>query len=347
MRILLVKMSSMGDIFHTFPALSDLRAACPNARIDWVVERNFAEMAAWHPAVDRIIPITQRRWLKQRDRAAWREFTAWRRALRETEYDLVIDAQALIKSMIVSRCARAKRVAGYDKHSLREKPASWGYNQRIAVSTELHAVTRARELMAKALGYTVPAGLDFGIRQHFAGIPRKPRSLVLIVGTSWTTKLWQPEHWCELANIAVFEDYEVEVVWGSPEEHALAQKIVAACPGAHCPEERLSIEAVAQRLVAATGVIGLDTGFAHLAGALETPTIALYGATSPAKVGLIGDHTCNLQLEQPLDCMPCHKRSCRLLPENSTDTPPCMSGISAGVVWSRFSMLLGMQAGDK
>ncbi|MDF3013420.1 MAG: waaC, partial [Cellvibrio sp.] len=94
-----------------------------------------------------------------------------------------------------------------------------------------------------------------------------------------------------------------------------------------------SITTIAEKLVAAAGVVGLDTGFSHLAGALETPTIALYGATSPVKVGLIGKHTQNLQLTEALECMPCHKRHCKWLPENSTATPPCMSGISADAVW--------------
>jgi heptosyltransferase-1 len=92
--------------------------------------------------------------------------------------------------------------------------------------------------------------------------------------------------------------------------------------------------------VAAAAVVGLDTGFAHLAGALETPTIALYGATSPDKYGLIGAHTRNLRLDEPLDCMPCHKRQCRKLPENSDDTPPCMTGITTNHVWQVLTEML-------
>ncbi|WP_111643247.1 lipopolysaccharide heptosyltransferase I [Marinimicrobium alkaliphilum] len=340
MKVLLVKMSSMGDIFHTFPAISDLKAARPDIELHWVVEENFAAMVRWHPGVDRVIISHQRRWLKQRNGAAWREFKAFRKQLRETQYDLVIDAQALIKSMLIARCARTPVVAGYDRNSLREKPATWGYHRTYRVAYTDHAVTRNRLLLAQALDYPVPETLNFGIREHFADVRRETGTLVFVVGTSWRTKLWSPERWFSLAERAAQAGYRIEVIWGSDDEHQLAQQIVEQCPAASCSGERLSIDAVARRLVAAAGVVGLDTGFAHLAGALETPTIALYGATSPDKYGLIGEHTCNLQVTPALPCMPCHKRRCALLPEGSLDTPPCMTGISAEQVWLPLQRLM-------
>lgn len=333
MKILLVKMSSMGDIFHTFPAITDLRKHRPDIVIDWVVEESFAEIAAWHPAIRRVIPIRLRHWVKQRDRKAWREFSAWRQALRNEHYDLVVDAQGLVKSALVTRCAKSSATAGYDRASAREPLAALFYQRRYPVSPEQHAVQRSRQLLAAIFDYQPAATLNFGINQNFAHIVRDPRRLIFIIGTSWTTKLWSTGHWIELARVVIEAGFSVEIIWGSDSERAIADEIIAACPQAARPEGRLSITTIAGMLVEATGVIGLDTGFSHLAGALETPTLALYGATSPAKVGLIGDHTSNVLMQEPLDCMPCHKRSCRFLPEDSCDVPPCMTGIAATRVW--------------
>lgn len=337
MRILLVKMSSMGDIYHTFPAISDIKKQFPDAIIDWVVEDSFKEIVQWHPQVNKAIPIHLRRWVKQRDKQSWQEFKAWRKALQTQDYDYVIDAQGLLKSAIIAKCARItgerKGVDGYDKDSAREAITRWFYKHTHAVDKNQHAVERTRQLVGKALGYTPEPALNFGINQNFTHIQKNPRKLIFIIGTSWVTKLWATSEWQALTHIAINAGFAVEIIWGSSDEQAIADEIIAACPQATRPAQRLSITTIAEKLVEAAGVVGLDTGFSHLAGALETPTIAIYGPTSPTKVGLIGDHTRNLQLSEPLDCMPCHKRQCKWLPENSRDTPACMTGIKAEQVW--------------
>lgn len=337
LRILLVKMSSMGDIFHTFPAISDVKAHYPNALIDWVVEDGFREIVDWHPAIHKAIPISLRRWMKARDRKSWREFNAWKKNLQNEHYDVVIDAQGLLKSALIAKCANASVIKGFNGKSAREPIASLFYQERFDVNKSQHAVERTRQLFAQAFGYTPTPALNFGINQNFSHLAKNPRTLIFIIGTSWTTKLWSSFHWQRLTAIALEENYDVEIMWGSTEERAIADSIIAACPQATRPQQRMSITAIAEKLVAAAGVIGLDTGFSHLAGALETPTIALYGATSPVKVGLIGEHTHNLQVEQPLTCMPCHKRQCKWLSDNSHDTPPCMNGIKPFNVWNKLT----------
>jgi heptosyltransferase-1 len=333
MRILLIKMSSMGDVFHTFPAISDIKQKFPGAEVDWIVEDSFKEIVDWHPGVHNVIPIHLRRWIKGCNKNDWREFKTWRNALRQTSYDHIIDAQGLLKSAVVAKCAKGNGIDGYDKSSAREPITHWFYKRHHAVSKDQHAVERTRQLLGKALGYIPGEKLNFGINQNFIHITKNPHKLIFIIGTSWVTKLWATSEWQALTRIAIDAGYDVEIMWGSAEEQAIADQIIAANPSATRPEQRLSITTIAEKLVAAAGVVGLDTGFSHLAGALETPTIALYGATSPVKVGLIGKHTQNLQLTEALECMPCHKRHCKWLPENSTATPPCMSGISADAVW--------------
>lgn len=342
MKILLIKMSSMGDIFHTFPAITDLKQAYPDALIDWVVEEGFAEIAAWHPAIHRVIPIGLRRWLKARDKPSWNEFNYWRQSLRSETYDLVIDAQGLFKSALIARCAQAKRIEGYSKRSAREPLAALLYHRRHLVGKERHAVGRTRQLFSQILGYSLTPRLNFGINQNFSHITKNPRKLVFVIGTTWVTKLWASSHWQTLAQKASAEGYSLEIIWGSESERIMADEIIAACPQATRPQQRLSITTIAEMLVEAACVVGLDTGFSHLAGALETPTIALYGATSPAKVGLIGPHTVNLQLDPPLDCMPCHKRQCKWLPENSTEIPTCMTSIQVEQVWHQLQSKLNV-----
>jgi heptosyltransferase-1 len=342
MKILLIKMSSMGDIFHTFPAITDLKQAYPDALIDWVVEEGFAEIAAWHPAIHRVIPIGLRRWLKARDKPSWNEFNYWRQSLRSETYDLVIDAQGLFKSALIARCAQAKRIEGYSKRSAREPLAALLYHRRHLVGKERHAVERTRQLFSQILGYSLTPRLNFGINQNFSHITKNPRKLVFVIGTTWVTKLWASSHWQTLAQKASAEGYSLEIIWGSESERIMADEIIAACPQATRPQQRLSITTIAEMLVEAACVVGLDTGFSHLAGALETPTIALYGATSPAKVGLIGPHTVNLQLDPPLDCMPCHKRQCKWLPENSTEIPTCMTSIQVEQVWHQLQSKLNV-----
>lgn len=333
MKILLIKMSSMGDIFHTFPAISDIKKNFPSAEIDWIVEDSFKEIVDWHPAIHKVIPIHLRRWVKQRSKKHWQEFQTWRRELRTETYDYIIDAQGLLKSAVIAKCAKSHGIDGYDKSSAREPVTHWFYKRCHTIDKDQHAVERTRQLVGKALGYTPTPKLNFGINQNFTQVQKNPHKLVFIIGTSWVTKLWATNEWQALTKIAIDNGYSIEIIWGSAEEQSIADQIIAVCPQATRPKQRLSITTIAEKLVEAAGVIGLDTGFSHLAGALETPTIALYGATSPIKVGLIGEHTRNLQLSEPLECMPCHKRHCKWLPENSHDTPRCMSGINAAQVW--------------
>jgi len=340
MKVLLIKMSSMGDIFHTFPAVTDLLKFRPDIELDWVVEEGFAEIVSWHPGVSRIIPIGLRRWMTMRNRQAWREFKNWKHQLNQTQYDLVIDAQGLLKSLFIAKTSQSTNIQGYSQRSAREPWVSYFYDETHSVSKSLHAVQRTRKLLAKIGRYNISESFSFGIQQYFAPIEKKPRQLIFIVGTSWTTKLWSPTEWKKLTQLALKNGYHVEIIWGSESEKNLAEDIISACPGASRPSERMSITKVAERLVAASGVVGLDTGFSHLAGALEVPTIALYGPTSPTKVGLIGKHTCNFQLADPLNCMPCHKRQCKRLPPKSTETPPCLSMIEASLVWNALTELM-------
>jgi len=294
--VLVVKMSSLGDVIHTLPALTDAAAALPGTRFDWVVEEAFAEVPGWHPAVDRVLPVAIRRWRRR----PLRDFTGpeWRRAraaLRSRTYDAVIDAQGLLKSALVTRLARGPRF-GPDRRSAREGLASLAYDRALPVPREHHAVERTRLLFARALGYPVPAGPpDYGLwgRLQPDGGPT-PRELLFFHGTARAEKLWPEERWLALSQLAAAREFRVGLPWGSAAERERAQRIAAACTAAGVLP-RQGLTALAGRLLRARGAVAVDTGLAHLAAALAVPAVTLYGPTSPRLVGTLGPNQVHLR----------------------------------------------------
>ena len=168
MRVLIVKTSSMGDVLHTLPSLTDAMRAIPGIRFDWVVEEGFAQIPTWHEAVDRVIPVAIRRWRKAWFSAPIRaERKAFREAVQAQRYDAIVDAQGLVKSAaLVTRLAHGVK-HGMDWQTAREPLASLFYNRRHHIAKQQHAVERTRELFAKSLGYAKPdLQGDYAIAQH-------------------------------------------------------------------------------------------------------------------------------------------------------------------------------------
>lgn len=302
MRVLVVKMSSLGDVVHTLPALTDAHRARPELRFNWLVEEGFAEIPGWHPAVERVVPVAIRRWRKT-PLASWRsgEPSRCRATVRAAGYDLVIDAQGLIKSAWAARWARAP-IAGLDRHSAREPLAALAYRQQVAVPREMHAVERTRQLFAAALGYDKPVTQgDYRLdHSRFPAVERgeAPR-VVFLHGTTRADKHWPERYWRILAEQATSAGIEVFLPWGNATEEQRAQRTAAGLPGARVLP-RLTLAGVAAQLLAADAVVAVDTGLAHLAAALDRPTIALYGPTRPALVGTYGRHQIHLVAgEQP------------------------------------------------
>lgn len=296
MRVLLVKMSSLGDVVHTLPALTDAAEAVPGIRFDWVVEEGFAEIPGWHPAVQRTIPIALRRWRKHplRDFSGpeWREF---RRQVRGQHYDAVIDAQGLLKSALVSRLVKAP-LYGLDKQSAREPLASRAYRYKINVPRDMHAVERTRMLFAKALNYPVPTNQgDYGVRANLLDEkPRRSRGLLFFHGTARVEKLWPEANWVALARIAVEAGYPVWLPWGSAGEKARAVQIAEQCEGAQVLPQ-LNLLGLSGLLLDASGAVAVDTGLGHLAAALDVPTVSLYGPTNMRLIGAYGRNQVHIQ----------------------------------------------------
>jgi heptosyltransferase-1 len=281
--ILLVKTSSLGDVVHNLPVVSDIRRRMPDAAIDWIVEENYRAIPRLHPQVRAVIPANVRRW-----RRGW-----WRRETREDmrrvlarlrleRYDAVIDTQGLLKSALLARAAEGTR-HGLDWSSARE-PLWWCYDRTYRVPWTLHAVERNRLLAARALGYEVPASLEYGL---VATEQPADGYAVLLHATSARSKLWPDARWVETGAWLAGRGIAAMLPWGNDTERARAERLAARIAGATVPE-RLSLDAAARLLGGARVVIGLDTGLTHLAGALGVRTVGVYVSTDPDATGLYG-----------------------------------------------------------
>lgn len=340
MRVLIVKTSSMGDVIHTLPALTDAGNAHPGICFDWVVEENFAEIPKWHPLVDKVIPVAIRRWRKNMwSQTTRREMAAFRKTLRSTQYDLIIDAQGLFKTIWISWLAKGP-VAGLDRHSAREPLTSFFYRQKCSASWKLHAVTRLRRLFSQALGYVLPETVaEYGIdRQRFVDQTVAQKYVVFLHGTTWTTKHWPESYWCQLATLANQNGFLVKLPWGSEEEKQRAERIKASCQFAEVLP-RLGLKEIANVLAGATAIVAVDTGLGHLAAALNVPTVSLYGPTDPAAVGAIGASQVHLSATFP--CAPCWNRQCTYAnKEQFAVQPPCFSTLPPVEVWKAIHEIL-------
>lgn len=294
-RILIVKTSSLGDVVHALPLVSDVAAARPGAAIDWVVEEGFAALPALHPAVTRVLPVALRRWRRAPLAAAtWREVRQARRSLRERPYDAIVDCQGLLKSAWLARWARGPRV-GPDAASAREPLAARLYDRRVHVDRALHAIERNRRLGAAALGYA-PAGRPrFGLRLTppagtAAELTAAPFA-VLLTNASRPTKLWPAERWRAVEAALAERGLTSLLFWGTPQEEGAVRERAAGMRRARIAP-RLSLAEIAPVLAAARIVVGLDTGLTHLAAAVGAPTVGLFCDYDPALVGITGDAPC-------------------------------------------------------
>lgn len=287
-RALLVKTSSMGDLIHALPAISDAAAAV-DARFDWIVEENFKEIPAWHPAVDRVLPVAVRRWRRNLfsplTHRQWREFQV---NLRRRNYDYVIDSQGLYKSVFLACMAKGPRY-GMDFDSAREKLAACLYHYKLPVPVEQHAIHRQRQLMASALGYALPdMKADYGLgAARFHSAPNIRDSLVFIHDSAERRKLWPLQHWRELVERAGEADIEVYLPQAGETAKNRAERIAEGYPHCHVLPH-LNLNALGGILGQSRAVVAVDTGLAHLAAALERPSVVIYGPSDPARCGSIG-----------------------------------------------------------
>lgn len=289
MRILLVKTSSLGDVIHNLPVASDIRRALPHAEIDWVVEEGFAELPHLHPAVGGVIPVAMRRWRRAPFAVStWREFAAYRRAVRRDPYDAVIDTQGLAKSALLAAQARGRK---YGHARPREAMAALGYDVAIDIARNQNAVLRNRQLAAAALGYALDdLPLDYGIAApplHAGWLKGGGEYAVLLTATSRADKEWPEDHWQELGATLNARGLACVLPSGSDQERQRATRIAQSL-GHAVAAPAMNLADLAGLMAGARIVIGVDTGLVHLAAALRRPTVAIYCASDPALTGVLG-----------------------------------------------------------
>jgi heptosyltransferase-1 len=330
MRVLVVKLSSLGDVIHTLPALTDAALAIPGIRFDWAVEEGFVEIPAWHSAVDKVIPVALRRWRKSPLKCfrgpEWRRFKA---NIGKHHYDAVIDAQGLLKSAFIARLVKAPRY-GLDRRSAKEGLSSLCYHHRVNVPLDMHAVERIRTLFARSLKYKQPTDRgDYGVRAKLRnGGGEAPAGLLFFHGTARAEKLWPESHWISLAGLAADSGHQVWLPWGSAQERERAQRIAAA-DGRAQVLPRLDLLGLASMLLEVEGAVAVDTGLGHLSAALDVPTVSLYGPTDTALIGAYGRNQVHIQSS---------------LGVADTDDPlTMMQSISAQATWQKLAALMADQ----
>jgi len=345
--ILIVKLSAIGDVIHTLPALNAIRKFYPHASITWLVEEDAAPLLQGHKALDRVLVSKRKRWLKALRSASFlktiKEVYGFIRALRDTRYDMILDFQALLKSGILIALARGQRKIGFGKGLEHMEHSYIFLNERIpAVDMEIHALTRGMMLL-KAVGiptneveYKLPVSdhdrkrIDELMRQH--GINGIKSFIAINPVAKWETKLWPNKKFTELADTLI-DRYDKKIVFtGGIKDCSIIQMITSSMKGkAINLAGKTTLTELAFLYEKAALVISTDTGPMHLAAAMGTPVVALFGPTAPWRTGPYG--TGRQIITAGLECSPCFKRRC--------ETKDCMYQISMDQVLNGVQKILG------
>jgi heptosyltransferase-1 len=300
MKILIVKLSSLGDVVHAMPAVQDIRHALPEAQIDWVVERAFAPLVRRCEGVNRVIECEFRSWRKSfysfATRRAWHDF---KESLQAETYDAVIDLQGLSKSALISWLARLTPqgqrygLAGATTGSSFEAPARWVADVSFALGPHVHAVARSRQLCARAFGYALQTEDNYGLRAApqpevpLAGSAAehgRPPRVAFVHATSRTDKQWPLAHWQALGRSLNAQGYDVVLPHGNAAEQEAAEQIAQALEQAEI-WPRLALDELTDALAGCAGVIGVDSGLSHIAVALDLPHVQLYNVDTSWRTG--------------------------------------------------------------
>lgn len=339
MRVLIVRLSSMGDVVHTLPALSDAAKAHPSIRFDWAVDEAFAQIPSWHSNVEKVFPVALRRWrgelISTRDRE---EVRAFLKTLRSEPYDFVVDLQGEFKSALVARLARGVR-CGYDGASAREWGAHVSYRRKFDVPKGAHSMSRMRRLLSQALSYSYdPERTDYGLKRDRllpAPVELKQAYVVFVHSTSWESKNWPEQYWRQLADKVTAAGFAVVMPWGSEAERERSERIAGKDQG-RIVLPKLSISEKASIINGAAATVGLDTGLSHIAAALGVPSVTLYGATDPNLCGTIGEN--QIQVVSHFECVRCHETECTFA--DATFKPACFEEIGAAQVWTQLQNVI-------
>jgi heptosyltransferase-1 len=315
-KILLVKLSSLGDVLHNLPIVWDLRARLPDAQIDWVVEEGYVHLLTpllsreGVRGIDHIIPFGLRHWKKNLLKlSSWKDFFAFKKRLQLTSYDVLIETQGLLKSAIV--CSLAQKnldaviagLANATEFSGYEPMARSFYNKSIQVPTQCHAVDRSRWVMCSALDWPLlerTCAPQFYPKEFIESIPKSAviglnsPYVLCFHSTAREAKRWSDSHWIALGKELSARGYQVVFPWGNDAEKAISEVLAAQISDALVPSA-FSIEEAFSVIAGAALTVGVDTGLTHLAAVLEKPTVEIYCDSPRWKTeGYWSNRICNM-----------------------------------------------------
>ncbi|ADV33982.1 lipopolysaccharide heptosyltransferase I [Candidatus Blochmanniella vafra str. BVAF] len=289
---LIIKISSMGDIIHTLPAVTDAANFIPNVLFDWVVEETFAEIPQWHLSVFQVIPIKLRLWKKKwYTLRSWKEYNNYITQVGAKKYDAIIDAQGLLKTSLFATYFAVGIKHGLDRFSAKEPISCWVYDKCYRINKIQHAIERIRKLFAYSLGYSVPSCIgQYNIRHIFQSCIKKSEApyLILLHSTTCLLKCWPESSWLIfIQKVLKFSDYRIKIpFWTKREEwfvkclkNYFSQIIVLP---------HLTLWEVSIQIIQASAIISVDTGLSHLAAAYDCSNLTLYGPTNPELIGTYG-----------------------------------------------------------
>lgn len=267
------------------PAITDIHAAYPDAQIDWVAEESFAQIPTWHPAVNAVIPVAHRRWRKQWWSAqSKKERAAFKERLTQTHYDIVLDMQALLKTVWITRLARGVK-HGLDWKSAREPVCSMFYDVKHRVEFWQPAITRQRLLAALTFHYDITEAPNYGLQGITNAVVQEPIAMIM-PSASRDDKLWPESSWHQVFDFLQEKNLGLRLLAGNENEAQRAQALIAGRENA-VVLPRMGLTEVAHELAKAQIMIGLDSGLTHLSAALERPTIGIYKASTPVRTPLV------------------------------------------------------------
>jgi len=347
--ILIVKTSAIGDVTHTLPALEALRRQFPHAQIDWLVEEAAAGLLHGHPALNRVFVSRRRSWAQRLKKgevfAVLREFVQFIKELRQTQYDLMLDFQGLLKSSLFIVFCRAGRKVGFARGMEHAECSYLFLNEKIPpLSMEVHAVDRELHLLreigidTEGIGYHLPIVAQARtqatalLTRH--GINPDHPFVAINPMTTWPTKHWQDRKFAELACGILDLHHQVVFTGGSRDAGRIDREILpfAGGEGVANLAGQTDLQTLAALFSMAVAVVSTDTGPMHIAAAVGTPVVALFGPTSPNRTGPYGKG--HQIVRMALDCQPCFKKSCAL------GTTVCMADIAPDRVLAALNHLL-------
>ncbi len=351
-RILIVKLSAIGDVVHTLPALSALRRHYPRAHITWLVEEASAGLIVDHPDLDAVLISRRKTWLRgfksPLRRLHWQALTGFVNHLRGQRFDLVLDFQFSLKGAVLIALARARRKVGFGRGLAHQEHSYVVLNERIpAVSMELHALDR-NLLMLQAIGvpcreieYNVPIGERhrrnaLQLRSEFGQAAGAPFAAINPMA-QWESKLWSRKRFARVADHLQKELQLPAIFTGGPDDRSyiddIRRMMTVPAPSLAGRTDLLTLAALLQQ---ARLVVTTDTGPMHIAAAVGTPTVALFGPTAPWRTGPYGRGHQVIQADRP--CSPCFKRHC-------PHSKACMATITAEQVMATVDGLVSQGSG--